>query len=74
MAHYHDYHGTDHNRINYSELEQSRIGSKWIVIVLGLIALAVVAMFMFGEVQTTSAPLSGLEQAPAPVAPLAPAE
>lgn len=73
MAHYHDYHGTRDNRINYSELEHSRVGSRAILVVLGLIALGIIAMFVFGDVQTGTLPASTLEQGPA-TAPLAPAE
>ncbi len=73
MAQYEDYQGTRDNRINYSDLENSRVGSKAILAVLGLIAMAIIAMFVFGNIQTNTAPVSALEQAPA-TAPLAPAE
>ncbi len=79
MAQYHDYRDTKHDRINYGELNESRVGSKAILIILALMAAAVVAMFLFGDVTSTtslegSAPAGTIDTAPPPpTAPVLPA-
>jgi len=79
MAQYHDYHSPNYNnqgqnRINYAELEQSRMGTTGILVVLGLIGLGVLAMFVFGDIETTTTNLGASEQGLAPATPVIPAE
>lgn len=54
MAYQHQYDRPDRERINYHELEQSTISTRGILITFGIIALAVAAMFMVGEVTTSN--------------------
>ncbi|MGB7286416.1 MAG: hypothetical protein WBC71_05750 [Salaquimonas sp.] len=72
MAYQNEYERPDGRRINYNDLEQSSISSRGILIALGIIAIGLAALFIFGEVSMTvdpattsqTAPPAALEQTP----------
>lgn len=66
MAYEHDYHRQHQNPMSYGDIDNARVTSRGILITLGLIALAIGAVFFFSSIDVVKVDRSatGATQSP----------